>query len=273
MSITLSDAGDIVNELGSERFPWSIKKWLSRHATLPAIYHSIAMCYDSVPAPTHNMRRFHQVSSLFSASDIAPDLVLEALDLYTRHGEWRQDELISRLERKSTADMRIEQIPPPAAENARFNPYLQLFNYSQLGIEYALTLTDEHRVYTYSLFQKRGDLPFSANALRGLSIYGPFILTLLRKHAQFTLRSRPNLSTPQQQFSARLSGCGVKLSAREYETCLGVLNGENITQLAQRMQVKETSVRTYLDRALIKLHLSGKRALYQWSIAGQQSEE
>lgn len=269
MSVKVSDVEDIISELGSVHFPWRLQRWLTDHASLPAIYHSVALRFDRESASNPVQKRIGRAESLFSTSNIAPEVVSQALDLYTQHGEWRQDELLARIQQQPGVGTRIEQITPPATSCIALNSYQRLFSYSQLGVEYALTRTEERSIYTYSLYLKRNAPLLTPKALRGLAIYGPLILILLSKHAQLAQPILLETITPKQVFSTRLTGCGVHLSVREYETCLGVLNGESIAQLALRMNVKQTSVRTYLDRALTKLHLSDKSGLYQWCITVQ----
>ncbi len=267
MQVAITDVQHIINELGSGRFPWQLHNWLNQHAMLPGIYHSVAMLFDRESTASRQPRHICQAKNLFAASIIEPEIVSQALDLYTRQEEWRHDELIARIERNPMDGMRIERIPPPSDNRSGTSSYQRLYIHSQLGIEYAITLTDDRHVYTYSIFQKRDERPFNSLEVQRLFDFGPFVLTLLNKHAQLCQQPLSTVLTPQQAFTHKLISSGIRLSTREYNTCISVLSGNTIAQISSQMNVKETSVRTYLGRALIKLNLPDKQALYQWCFA------
>ncbi|NWA24496.1 helix-turn-helix transcriptional regulator [Pseudomonas gingeri] len=67
-----------------------------------------------------------------------------------------------------------------------------------------------------------------------------------------------------QAFSARLAQDAINLSAREQEVCLGLLTGITVSEMAQRLNVKNSSVETYLKRATTKLGVSGRHGLTRW---------
>ncbi|WP_191488073.1 helix-turn-helix transcriptional regulator [Pseudomonas sp. FEN] len=67
-----------------------------------------------------------------------------------------------------------------------------------------------------------------------------------------------------QAFSARLAQEAIHLSAREQEVCLGLLTGITVSEMAQRLNVKNSSVETYLKRATTKLGVSGRHGLTRW---------
>ncbi|MBF8659808.1 helix-turn-helix transcriptional regulator [Pseudomonas putida] len=68
----------------------------------------------------------------------------------------------------------------------------------------------------------------------------------------------------QQAFGRRLLQASVKLSVREQEVCVGLLGGCTVPELAQRLNVKNSSVETYLKRAAAKLGVSGRNGLTKW---------
>lgn len=72
----------------------------------------------------------------------------------------------------------------------------------------------------------------------------------------------------QQAFGRRLLKASVKLSVREQEVCVGLLGGCTVPELAQRLNVKNSSVETYLKRAAAKLGVSGRNGLTKWMTAG-----
>ncbi|MNF19460.1 Bacterial regulatory protein, luxR family [compost metagenome] len=56
----------------------------------------------------------------------------------------------------------------------------------------------------------------------------------------------------------------MRLSTREQEVCLGLLTGGTVPEMAQRLNVKNSSVETYLKRATAKLGVSGRHGLAKW---------
>ncbi|MBF8774895.1 helix-turn-helix transcriptional regulator [Pseudomonas fulva] len=72
----------------------------------------------------------------------------------------------------------------------------------------------------------------------------------------------------QQTFGRRLMQASVKLSVREQEVCVGLLSGWTVPELARQLNVKSSSVETYLKRAAAKLGVSGRNGLTKWMTAG-----
>ncbi|MGE8058461.1 helix-turn-helix transcriptional regulator [Pseudomonas sp. NPDC089547] len=68
----------------------------------------------------------------------------------------------------------------------------------------------------------------------------------------------------RHSFGERLVQEAVRLSTREQEVCLGLLTGGTVPEMAQRLNVKNSSVETYLKRATAKLGVSGRHGLAKW---------
>ena len=79
-----------------------------------------------------------------------------------------------------------------------------------------------------------------------------------------TTQADSELESLHQAFSGRLAQDAVNLSAREQEVCLGLLTGITVSEMAQRLNVKNSSVETYLKRATTKLGVSGRHGLTRW---------
>ncbi|WP_240364853.1 LuxR C-terminal-related transcriptional regulator, partial [Pseudomonas syringae] len=62
-----------------------------------------------------------------------------------------------------------------------------------------------------------------------------------------------------------------RLSTREREICLGLLMGSSIRALADKLNVKSSSIETYLKRAAAKLGATGRNGLIKW-MAGFSEE-
>jgi len=68
----------------------------------------------------------------------------------------------------------------------------------------------------------------------------------------------------RHSFGERLVQEAVRLSTREQEVCLGLLTGGTVPEMAQRLNVKNSSIETYLKRATAKLGVSGRHGLTKW---------
>ncbi|KPW81106.1 LuxR family transcriptional regulator [Pseudomonas syringae pv. coriandricola] len=112
---------------------------------------------------------------------------------------------------------------------------------------------------------------FSLTELSLLKSLSDTLLPLVEQHAQSLAqaclrgaRVEPEPGSLDQAFSGRLAQDAITLSAREQEVCLGLLTGGTVAELAQRLNVKNSSVETYLKRATAKLGVSGRHGLARW---------
>ncbi|MCF5583633.1 helix-turn-helix transcriptional regulator, partial [Pseudomonas syringae] len=106
---------------------------------------------------------------------------------------------------------------------------------------------------------------FSLTELSLLKSLSDTLLPLVEQHAhslaQASVRGarvEPEPGSLDQAFSGRLAQDAITLSAREQEVCLGLLTGGTVAELALRLNVKHSSVETYLKRATAKLGVSGR---------------
>ncbi|TLP65232.1 MULTISPECIES: helix-turn-helix transcriptional regulator [Pseudomonas] len=98
------------------------------------------------------------------------------------------------------------------------------------------------------------------------------LLPLVEHHAlrlQTQPADAPHLADSQSAslraaFGERLARGAINLSGREQEVCLGLLTGGTVPQMAQQLNVKNSSVETYLKRATAKLGVSGRHGLTRW---------
>ncbi|KPW33094.1 Syringofactin operon regulator SyfR [Pseudomonas coronafaciens pv. atropurpurea] len=113
---------------------------------------------------------------------------------------------------------------------------------------------------------------FSLAELSVLKSLSDMLLPLLGQHAQSLAQqaslqdtgSETEAGSLDQVFSIKLAQEAVTLSAREQEVCIGLLTGGTVSQMAQRLKVKNSSVETYLKRATAKLGVSGRHGLARW---------
>ncbi|MGE8477446.1 MAG: helix-turn-helix transcriptional regulator [Pseudomonas shirazensis] len=115
---------------------------------------------------------------------------------------------------------------------------------------------------------------FSLGELSQLKSLSDTLLPLAEHHGQlFHQRAARRTGSPlcdlqagtlRQSFGKRLIQADVRLSTREQEVCLGLLTGGTVPEMAQRLNVKNSSIETYLKRATAKLGVSGRHGLTKW---------
>ncbi|MDR0279223.1 MAG: helix-turn-helix transcriptional regulator [Paucimonas sp.] len=121
--------------------------------------------------------------------------------------------------------------------------------------------------------QRRPDQrAFSLGELSQLKRLSDTLLPLVEHHAQIREQDaapeQVDAGFLRQTFDERLAQDDVSLSAREQEVCMGLLTGGTVPQLARRLNVKSSSIETYLKRATAKLGVSGRHGLTKW-MAGE----
>ncbi|MEE4149449.1 helix-turn-helix transcriptional regulator [Pseudomonas viridiflava] len=68
----------------------------------------------------------------------------------------------------------------------------------------------------------------------------------------------------RQRFLRRLEASELNLSSRETEVCVGLLAGLTVPQLADRLDLKVSTVESYFKRAAVKMGIGGRSALLRW---------
>lgn len=125
-----------------------------------------------------------------------------------------------------------------------------------------------------SFYRPHTQQVFSLSELSFLKSLSNTLLPLIECHADIhrqihANQPRERLSEPEkiplrQAFNERLALSNITLSIREKEVCLGLLTGGTVPQMAERLQVKSSSIETYLKRATAKLGVSGRHGLAKW---------
>ncbi|WP_122754586.1 helix-turn-helix transcriptional regulator [Pseudomonas viridiflava] len=118
-------------------------------------------------------------------------------------------------------------------------------------------------------YRLAGSKAFSLTELSLLKSLSDTLLPLVEHHSQLLVQSAAEKieSEPgsiDEAFSGRLAQDAITLSAREQEVCIGLLTGGSVAEMAQRLNLKNSSVETYLKRATAKLGVSGRHSLARW---------
>ncbi|MFJ2985439.1 MULTISPECIES: helix-turn-helix transcriptional regulator [unclassified Pseudomonas] len=180
------------------------------------------------------------------------------------------------------------QPPAPSATSLR-HPLLQSIMQMKdpLLIEFKAPLDARQSAHQCNLVSRSGDrrwvicfhrLPsqrgFTLAELSQLKSLSDTLLPLVEHHGQLLSQgiarragspaAELDTGSLRQSFTERLNQEAVKLSTREQEVCLGLLTGGTVPEMAQRLNVKNSSIETYLKRATAKLGVSGRHGLAKW---------
>ncbi|MDD1013904.1 helix-turn-helix transcriptional regulator [Pseudomonas rubra] len=111
---------------------------------------------------------------------------------------------------------------------------------------------------------------FSLSELSQLKSLSDTLLPLVEHHGQLLEQgagcalTELDAGSLRHAFGERLAQGSINLSVREQEVCMGLLTGGTVPQLAQRLNLKTSSIETYLKRATAKLGVSGRHGLSKW---------
>lgn len=155
----------------------------------------------------------------------------------------------------------------------------------ELGAEAStqLHVTRSHDDYRYvlSVCRSAKSKRFSAQERLILEDFSPLLLPMVEKHiSAIQPRSEPRdndsaavegLEALRLRFDERLRQSGLRLSTREMEVCVGLLAGRTAPELADQLNLKPSTVESYLKRAAIKMGISGRHSLKRWMYGAQDS--
>lgn len=77
-----------------------------------------------------------------------------------------------------------------------------------------------------------------------------------------------DLLVMEQEFQRRIDELGLTLSQREREVCVLMLSGYVLPEICERLNIKASTVETYIKRAGLKLGFSGRHGLSRWLVGG-----
>lgn len=156
-------------------------------------------------------------------------------------------------------EFKAQQLPHPSVENAH---------------QCHLVSCSGSKRWVISFHRLPSQRAFSLNELSKLKSLSDTLLPLVEHHGQLleqgaVRRAGSPLAdleagSLRHSFGERLLQEAVRLSTREQEVCLGLLTGGTVPEMAQRLNVKNSSVETYLKRATAKLGVSGRHGLAKW---------
>lgn len=147
----------------------------------------------------------------------------------------------------------------------------------------SLAYCRSNRRYLISIYRAT-DASFELRELAFLKEFSDLLLPVVEQHAMTLGRKkgrdshyllRPDYDQPnalvQKNFADRLQQEGIVLSQREMEVCVASLMGRTVPQVASELELKSSTVETYIKRAAIKLGVSGRHGLARWLADGAEA--
>lgn len=127
----------------------------------------------------------------------------------------------------------------------------------------------EEGLFELGLSRAIGDPVFSAEELKNYHQLGQLILPMLIKHMALTppiASLKMQYANLQQQLDRQLSIHHIQLSSREREVCVLILSGCHGSDIAVKMNIAATSVKTYKLRAFAKMGVRTQQELFNWCL-------
>lgn len=147
------------------------------------------------------------------------------------------------------------------AEDIEFSPYRQdLYQNNGMSERLSSLQWEEDGVpVLFNLYRHREDGHFSERAIASFEQLAPVLLQLLRGHMAMR---RNQVTAGPQQWRAVLRRKAPALSEREEEICLWLLQGLTYAGIAAMLGIKETTVKTYRNRAFERLDIHFRNQLF-----------
>ncbi|KPB27842.1 Regulatory protein, LuxR [Pseudomonas syringae pv. aceris] len=92
----------------------------------------------------------------------------------------------------------------------------------------------------------------------------PTLVSTIPSPVTKSLKNKDAMEGLRQRFLGRLEASALSLSSRETEVCVGLLAGLTVPQLADRLDLKVSTVESYFKRAAVKMGIAGRSALLRW---------
>ncbi|MDI2591027.1 LuxR C-terminal-related transcriptional regulator [Pseudomonas sp. N3-W] len=151
----------------------------------------------------------------------------------------------------------------------------------EVGTQLHLTRHKDDYRYVLSVSRSDESCSFSAQERLILEDFSPLLLPMVEKHINAIqprsaardddASAMEGLDVLRQRFGERLSQSKLSLSNRELEVCVGLLAGRTAPELAEQLQLKPSTIESYLKRAAIKMGISGRHSLKRWMYCADDS--
>ena len=133
-----------------------------------------------------------------------------------------------------------------------------IFAQHSIATRINMSALDAHGARHYlCLYRYRSSRSASHAERSGLAEASAVLMALLRRHWELKDRGRSSThETALQQWCP-------ELTAREVEVCIGLLRGRTLLQISRHLGIAATTVRTYQQRAFLRLGVRSRRELVE----------
>lgn len=259
-SVNFYALGALVKSTGTPTFSTNFQSWISANLVKDP-YHIIAIKYCVPP----NKAKIDSIAPVFSTGQPEAQRAGEAklaLDLYIEDECWNLDPISSQI--LNARDKFLIHASRPAYMPTRYGEFVKR---SQLGEECTIVYKELRDYYSFSIFKNLNAQPFNMNELNALMKASDFFIPLLLKHEKFGAQDkdkrRLSLSV---NFENRILASDISLSCQEMKVCRAILLGHTVKEISSLLNLKESSIRTYIDRAVSKIGIESKSELVFWTM-------
>ena len=254
--LSLETTSALVRHLGTRTFPELLWAWLA--SQVPLSHLCAARFRQAAPD-----RPLEACDSLFFQGIYDAEQVELSLQHYLRK-YWVQDPVLPYVQR--LADMQLVQWR--SANQASPDYCRDVLGRGELREACVMLGRGEDGVYSVELFRNQAQPPFRLDELTLLRQLSELVLPLTIQHARLTVPlARSQSPSLPELFDRRVASSGIRLSSRERDTCHCALLGQTAQHIASTLGVRDSTVKTYLERAFAKLALRSRAELFSWCLA------
>lgn len=254
LTISPAFAGNLVGHLGHSAFSQKLWDWAQESVKATLIV--AARCRR-----TGQERHIECVDLLFYMSS-RPSEFIDPLVRRYQFELWQHDPTLPYLEKADELQLVLLN-----HGDIRSGLYRRYAEQSQMQQECTLIGCADGDVYALSLYRGSDAEPFLLSELSYLREIGNFVIPLIAQHvkhaSQIVCADERSIV---ELFSKRVVGAGVRLSPQERLACEGILTGKSGNAIAEALHVKPSTVKTYVERAFVKLNIKNRPELFVWCL-------
>ena len=241
--------------LGQSRFDQTLLD--SMHPVLPAaswsVYRTGPLCEPAI---------------FMSASHGVPDTTRDCWRAYLS-GPYRSDRTLLRGTPRSDATSQMSQISQISHITAQeVPPEHRAKVYEAHGVSERVSIVEHEgkgALFAINFYRHQHQRPFNDAHISAVEDLAPALLAMAHKHLDFWM---PDAKTAQfTRLIAKLQAINPALTPRECQVCAGVLQGLTFDGIACQLGLSVTSVKTYRNRAFVRLDIHFRNELFALMLA------
>ncbi|KQP23465.1 helix-turn-helix transcriptional regulator [Pseudorhodoferax sp. Leaf267] len=185
-----------------------------------------------------------------------------------RSGLYRSDHSFDAMQADPQGGVAMSRLDP-----GQLAPAHRAAIYDRHAIQERLSLVTVERpgsLLALNFYRFAGQHWFSADEEADLLSSAAMLVTAVKRHLELAAVSRPappTVTTQDLEISVLRERCP-RLTERELEVCMGLVQGWSFDGIAARLNLSAATVKTYRDRAFRRLGINHRNQLYGVCVAG-----